>query len=136
MKTKTCIFAMLLATGLTSSPAEDIWTQKANVGGGPRGYAFGFSIGSKGYVGSGSGHVDFWEYDPSTNAWTQKADFGGGGLSGSGFSIDGKAYIVAGTTIEVWEYNPATNAWTQKADFTGVAREQAVGFSIGEKGYF
>ena len=29
----------------------------------------------------------------------------------------------------------ATDAWTQKADFGGKARSQAVGFSIGNKGY-
>jgi hypothetical protein len=135
MKTKTYIAATLLAAGLSSSRAEDTWTRKADVGGGPRGYAFGFSIGSKGYIGSGAGHVDFWEYDLSTNAWTQKADFGGGDLSGSGFSIDGKGYIVVGTTNDFLEYDPATNLWTQKADFAGEARVQAVGFSVGSKGY-
>ncbi len=29
----------------------------------------------------------------------------------------------------------AYNTWTKKADFDGVARIQAVGFSIGDKGY-
>ena len=42
----------------------------------------GFTIGSKGYIGTGYDwqfrlYNDFWEYDPATNAWTQKADFGG-----------------------------------------------------------
>jgi hypothetical protein len=43
----------------------------------------GFSIGNKGYLGTGLDHdypsykKDFWEYDPVANAWTQKADFGG-----------------------------------------------------------
>ena len=36
---------------------------------------------------------------------------------------------------DFWEYDPATNAWTQKADFGGTARLDAVGFSIGSKGY-
>ena len=36
---------------------------------------------------------------------------------------------------DFWEYDPATNAWTQKADFGGTARDGAVGFSIGSKGY-
>ena len=54
MKTKTCIFAILLAGGLSNSHAQDTWTQKADFGGGTRGYAFGFSIDSKGYIGSGT----------------------------------------------------------------------------------
>ena len=54
MKTKTCIFAILLAVGLTSSRAQDTWTQKADFGGAARDGAHGFSIGSKGYIGTGS----------------------------------------------------------------------------------
>ena len=63
-------------------PATDTWTQKADFGGTARTGAVGFSIGSKGYI--GTGHMigsllqkDFWEYDPAANTWTQKADFGG-----------------------------------------------------------
>jgi len=43
-------------------------------------YPFTFSIGNKGYVGTGDGYggyvTTFWEYDPSIDVWTQKADFG------------------------------------------------------------
>ena len=38
-------------------------------------------------------------------------------------------------TNDFWEYDPSTNTWTQKADFGGTARNWAVGFSIGNKGY-
>ena len=63
-------------------PATDTWTQKANFGGGARTGAVGFSIGTKGYVGTGIDandllRKDFWEYDPVTNKWTRKANFGG-----------------------------------------------------------
>ena len=41
-----------------------------------RGGAIGFSIGSKGYMGTGydgsSSTKDFWEYDPSVNTWTER----------------------------------------------------------------
>ena len=40
-------------------PATNTWTQKADFGGAGRYYATGFSIGSKGYIGTGytsSGH--------------------------------------------------------------------------------
>lgn len=68
----------------TTIYSQPNWTQKADFGGIERVDAIGFSIGTKGYIGTGRNsntaaeYVDFWEYDPSTNTWTQKADFGGG----------------------------------------------------------
>jgi hypothetical protein len=124
--------------------AADTWTQKANLVGTARFAAIGFSIGSKGYIGTGfdgSYSKDFWEYDPVVNTWTQKADFGGGVRSDAvGFSIGTKGYVGTGYDSssygkDFWEYDPAVNTWTQKADFAGTARHRAVGFSIGSKGY-
>ncbi|MEP7109701.1 MAG: kelch repeat-containing protein [Ferruginibacter sp.] len=130
-------------------PSIDAWTQKADFAGGARYNAVGFSIGNKGYVGTGNNRnygefgikKDFWEYDPATNTWTQKADFGGAArYQATGFSIGSKGYIGtgwtdSGQTNDFWEYNPVINTWTQKADFGGTARELATGFSIGSKGY-
>ncbi|MCB0583398.1 MAG: hypothetical protein KDD10_29235, partial [Phaeodactylibacter sp.] len=60
----------------------NIWNQTADFSGGPRFGAIGFSIGQKGYVGTGNDggnhKKDFWEYDPLAGTWTQRADFGGG----------------------------------------------------------
>ena|SRR5437773_530497 len=132
MKTKTCIFTILLAGGLSNSHAQDTWTQKADVGGAPRASAVGFSIGSKGYIGTGSDFIttnykDFWEYEPASNTWTQKADFGGTARGGAaGFSIGSKGYIGTGSDTpnlyrkDFWEYDSTTNTWTQKADFGGL----------------
>src|SRR5438128_1102984 len=84
----------------------------------PRFYAVGFSIGNKGYIGTGyDGNFtkDFWEYDPFINSWTQKADFGGTGrLFALGFSIQNKGYIGTGLdergrTNDFWEYDPSAN---------------------------
>ena len=113
--------------------------------------AVGFSIGNKGYVGTGSlfnstvtstPTTQFWEYDPQDNTWTQKADFGGEPRKEAvGFSIDDKGYIGMGTSFvcpafkDFWEYDPQSNTWIQKADFGGEARSNAVGLSIGDKGY-
>jgi len=127
-------------------PTADTWTQKAAFGGSARCDAVGFSIGSKGCIGTGSNFYlnptelkDFWEYDSALNNWTQKADFGGTARAGAvGFSIGSKGYIGTGSdsfTKDFWEYDPAANTWTQKADFGGTARTDAVGFSIGNKGY-
>jgi N-acetylneuraminic acid mutarotase len=112
--------------------------------------AVGFSIGSKGYIGTGviSSYIDtifkwtkdFWEYDPTTNAWTQKADFGGTAREFAvGFSIGNIGYVGTGKdgtwSKDFWAYDPSRNRWSQKADFGGTGRANATGFSIGSKGY-
>jgi hypothetical protein len=99
MKIKRCIIAILLGVGLINCDAQDTWTRKAKFAGGTRGYAVGFSIGTKGYLGTGDNfgaHDDLWEYDPITNVWTQKANFGGGLTSSAiGFSSGGKGYVLS-----------------------------------------
>lgn len=125
----------------------DNWTRKSDFGGCPRYGAVGFSIGSKGYIGTGLdsnylGLNDFWEYDPANDTWTQKADFPGEARgAAAGFSIGTKGYIGTGLDNNVlglndfWEYNPANDTWAQKADFGGAGRDCASGFSINSKGY-
>jgi hypothetical protein len=129
--------------------ATNVWTRKADFSGTIRSDAVGFSIGNKGYIGTGgTGNIyskEFWEWDQATNIWTRKADFGGPSRADAvGFSIGSKGYIgtgfaSSGTTEylykDFWEWDQATNSWTQKADFGGIARNGAVGFSIGTKGY-
>jgi len=138
------ILTVIAFSNDSSAQAPNTWTQKANFGGTPRLQAVGFSIGTKGYIGTGGigGFVnDFWEYDPSSNTWTQKANFGGTPRYGAvGFSIGAYGYIGTGyDTSDVrrdfWKYDPSSNTWTQKASFGGTARYEAVGFSIGTKGY-
>lgn len=126
--------------------ATDVWTQKANFGGGGRTGAVGFSIGTKGYIGTGNDGTtsaklrDFWEWDQAANTWVQKANFGGTARDAAvGFSIGTKGYIGTGVDVnytkDFWEYDQATDTWTQKANFAGAARDGAVAFSIGAKGY-
>ena len=61
---------MISGNGISSTMS---WTKKAAFGGTAREYAVGFSIGNKGYIGTGQdqGGVnknDFWEYTPSLSA--------------------------------------------------------------------
>lgn len=133
----------LIITGVLQAQGD--WVQKCDYGGGPAYMSVGFSIGNKGYVGTGAGCVNddsFWEYDPATDAWAQKADFGGGGRGDAvGFSIGTKGYIGTGFddlgTLyhDFWEYDPSTNLWTRKADMPGVPRRAAIGMMIGGRGY-
>lgn len=136
----------LRQVAIGDSSGTNVWVQKANFGGAARQIAVGFSIGAKGYIGTGMDtpgvfKKDFWEYDPATNVWTQKSDFGGTARAGAvGFSIGTKGYIGTGTDAlgfksDFYEYDPGANTWTAKSNFGGAAREGAVGFSIGTKGY-
>jgi gliding motility-associated-like protein len=139
------LFLLLLA-GKELFPQTAIWIPRNAFTGTAREYAVGFSIGSKGYIGTGwdagiGYRKDFWEFDPATNSWTQKADFGGNQrIQAVGFSIGTKGYIGTGKDFisclkDFWEYNPTTNTWTQKANCGGSVRISAVGFKIGSKGY-
>jgi len=151
---KNITFVILLSFFFTAlslqsfSQLPDSWTQKANVGGAVRYGAVGFSIGTKGYIGTGltvstGGKLkDFWEYDPITDTWTQKADFGGTArITATGFAIGTKGYVGTGADDitmknDFWEYDPTTNTWMEKAPFPGTARYGATGFGIGTKGYY
>jgi N-acetylneuraminic acid mutarotase len=151
LKVISCFTFLLFFISFFSLAQPGIWQKKQSLGitANGRQYGVGFSIGNKGYFGTGISindnfRNDFWEYDPATNAWTQKANFGGAPRGGAiGFNIGGKGYIGTGViapsqegyTNDFWECDPATNAWTRKADFGGLPTVQAVGFSIGNKGY-
>lgn len=154
------LFSLLIIASYLSTIAQtDLWVQKndlcynaANVPElTPREGAVSFSIGNKGYLGTGIDDIspyykkDFREYDPNGNTWTQKADFEGTARSSAvGLSIGNKGYIGTGLSgnypdyiyyKDFWEYHPDANSWTKKADFGGTACSGAVGFSIGNKGY-
>lgn len=123
----------------------NLWTKKADFLGSARFGAVGFSIGNKGYIGTGHTGIDsskdFWEWDQATNLWTKKADFGGRSRAyANGFVIGNKGYIGTGTNgtslfNDFWEWDQATNTWKELAHFSGNARANGVGFSIGNKGY-
>ncbi|KKQ34173.1 MAG: Kelch repeat type 1-containing protein [Candidatus Nomurabacteria bacterium GW2011_GWB1_37_5] len=103
-------------------PSVNTWTQIPAMSSTQTGGAYtvgglynkiSFSIGNKGYIGSGHlaagadptkvAHKKFDEYDQQNNTWTQKGDFIGGIEAGAvGFSIGNKGYIVkkiSGSTI-------------------------------------
>lgn len=148
-KTGNRAYSLLLVLNtlifISTTSAQNTWIQKADLGGMIRREAVGFSIGAKGYIGTGwegtlPAKKDFWEWNQATNVWTQKADFGGTArYYAVGFSIGLKGYIGTGFDgaykKDFWEYDPSTNFWTQKADFGGTARLFAVGFSIDGMGY-
>ena len=76
------IAIVCLLTGIVSAQNANSWVMKNDFIGFKREQAFAFSIGNKGYVGTGvdtSETVmnDFWEYDPEFDSWTQRANVPG-----------------------------------------------------------
>ncbi|HRR24198.1 MAG TPA: kelch repeat-containing protein, partial [Bacteroidia bacterium] len=130
---KIFINSILLFVFTSTQAQQYVWTQKSNLPAIARYEAVGFSIGNKGYLGTGgnfnSGQVlsDFWEYDPLADLWTQKANVPGSARYGAvGFSIHGKGYVGTGwannggsALKDFYEYNPISNVWIQKANFLG-----------------
>lgn len=125
------------------------WVPRANFLGGDRYGAFSFTIGNKGYVGSGVtftggninySFIDFWEYDPITDSWTQKANIPGVCIrEASGFSLGSKGYFTTGwspnQSDQTYEYNPVTNSWASKSNFGGGPRYTCASFTVGSFAY-
>ena len=130
-------------------PSTDEWIELVGFGGDKRRDATSFEIGGKIYVGTGISNGlytdDFWEFDPTTEVWQRKRDLDAEDdynilrSNAVGLSMDGLGYISTGNTNGVltstWEYNPSTDIWTEITGLEGTARQDAVGFSNGSKGF-
>lgn len=121
------------------------WKERSVFDGIPRSNAICFTIGNKGYMGTGYDGddylSDFWEYDIEGNFWAQKASFPGTPRSSaSSFALNDKGYVGIGydgdlELSDFWEYDSTTNTWEQKASFGGGMRRGAVAFGINNTGY-
>jgi N-acetylneuraminic acid mutarotase len=110
--------------------------------------AVAFTIGTTSYVGTGSGYLDFYKFDPLANsgsgAWTlivPTSPFLGASENNVAFVINGKAYVgMGGNGNLLYEFDPLANmgagTWTQKASVPGVSSNVGVAFAINGKGYF
>lgn len=133
-------------------PILDNWIQLANMpdtsrtgASTQRSSAVAFSIGTKGYVGTGyNGFTpmgDFWEYDSSSNAWRQIADFAGSArYDAVAFGILNYGYVSTGydganPQKDFWQYDPLSDVWSQKVSMGGDKRSAAVAFVYQNKGY-
>lgn len=120
-------------------PATNSWTQKANYPHQSHG-AVGFTIGNKGYMGSGDSEVLgattlFYEFDPIANTWTPKANCP---LSDDGhvsFAINGIGYIGLGNSSTLYAYNPTSNTW-QLATSAMPGSWWGASFVINNKAYY
>lgn len=136
------------------TPASDYkgpgtWRKIADFGGTARINAVSFTIGNKGYVGTGDDlnyTKDFWAYDPTLDQWSKIASYSGSKRIGAAaFVINGLGYVGTGNNngvnqIDWWAYDPTTDTWLEKNKFTddqkaSIQRSFGVGFTINGKGY-
>ncbi len=135
-------------------PDSNSWERKSDFGGSARYGAVGFSLLGKGYIATGfdgNNLKDMWEYDPDSDTWIQQVSVGGSKrVDGFCFVMNDKAYVGGGRNNGVyeddfWEFDPEQVTWTQRADLINddddgiddynIVRSNAIGFSIGSKGY-
>jgi N-acetylneuraminic acid mutarotase len=127
--------------------ASNTWTQKANFPGKARCDAVGTTIGSSGYVGTGSPLTsayfsDWYQYYPPTDQWFRRADLPGpfGRSMAGSFSIGLYGYITCGEIWatawenDLWCYDPYYDHWQQEASLPASARVYATGFNYGSYG--
>mgnify|MGYP003579084483 CR=1 FL=1 len=154
-KSKT-LFTLFIFFMLISACSDDTgdeptlgnWTRTTPFKGRPRSGAFVFTVGSKAFVGlgyDGDDYLsDFYVMDINSGYWEAKQTFPGLARERAvAFSINGKGYVGLGYNRDAdeeelgdfWEYDPELNTWRQVASFGGTARYNAIGFSLGSKGY-
>lgn len=133
-------------------PQSDHWLKKASLPGLARDHSGSFVIGASAYIlggmhgDGGAGSVYFtevWAYDPQADLWSRKADLPEAVTEPACFVLGGKGYMGTGTlgsssqlTGHFWEYDPQIDRWTSRADFPGPERYGAVGFAVGNRGFF
>ncbi|WP_405208671.1 Kelch repeat-containing protein [Aquimarina sp. LLG6339-5] len=132
------------------NPSTNTWSPIADFAGGTRRGAVAFNSVSSGYVGTGfdgdNDKKDFWKYNPVTDEWTELVGFGGDKRRDAiTFSIGDKVYLGTGISNglnqeDFWVFDTTTEIWSALADLDDnddyqIIRNNAVGFSIGNKGY-
>lgn len=138
-------------------PDANTWKQLSDFGGTARYNTIGFSIGSRGYVGTGYDgneyNSDFWEYDPASDTWGEIKSYPGEKIEGGlAMIVNNKAYICGGRNnglfnTGLWEFDPSGSevVWTKRSpetdeayydDFeSAVNRYDAATFTVEDKAY-
>lgn len=137
----------LLSCSDDDSEEDDLgnWLVSSTFDGIARSSVSGFTIGNKGYVGTGydgSDYLnDFWEFNIDGGFWVQKASFPGNERSSTtAFAIGNYGYMGIGydgtsEKSDFYKYDPSTDTWEPIADFGGSSRRAAVSFSSSNFGY-
>jgi N-acetylneuraminic acid mutarotase len=104
------------------NPETNKWLSKADFPGDAISWQSSFSIGDKGYVGTGTtpeGNYtgEFYEYDEASDEWHVLNSMPRGGTQGIGFAVDEKGYLGLGTHGSLYEYSTGVNEWQFKTNY-------------------
>lgn len=145
------VWCSLIALCMLSCSSDDDddklgnWVGSSVFDGTPRSSAIAFTLGNKGYMGTGFDGDDylndFWSYDMDGNFWSQLADFSGSPRSSAvAFAVENRGYVGSGfdgdnELSDFYKYDPTTNTWSVTAAFEGTARRGAIAFNSETSGY-
>lgn len=150
-----CLYTAMGFTGTTRlndsykyDPTTDVWTRLEDCPGSYSVPAF-FSIGKNFYVGAGFQGRNlraFFRFNTEKEKWFSAAALPEGRILSNGLEIGGKGYVMLGRfwngtlnngrlLSDIVEYDPTENAWTKRGDFPGGARQNALVFTIQDRGY-
>ncbi|MBX3102984.1 MAG: hypothetical protein KF690_10785 [Bacteroidetes bacterium] len=149
------------ALGCYSDPAtahvlvqDTPWRQMTAFPGNSRIHATAFTIGAKGYIGSGAtawcggtARKDIWSFDPSgsggNGTWTNETTYPGNGASMTfSFVLNDRLYMGAGFAAcgtwytDVREWDPVGGVWTSKTAFPAGRGASFYNVNIGNMGYW
>ena len=131
--------------------ATNSWDSISPFGGSARRGAVAFNSASHGYVGTGfdgdNDKKDFWRYEPDGDSWVELVGFGGNKRrDATTFTIGNNVYLGTGVSnglnqTDFWVFNMEAEQWNPLLDLDDdddnfILRNNAVGFSMGDKGYF
>lgn len=130
-------------------PTLDEWTELVGFGGDKRRFATAFTIDNLAYIGTGVSNGlyknDFWEFNPETEVFTsrnsldEEDDYNIARSNTVSFGLNGLGYVTTGynggVVSTTWEYTPGTDVWEEITSLEGTAREDATGFSTGERAF-
>src|SRR5580692_4291277 len=97
-----CLSLLLFTFSFFLVKAQNTWLQQANMGGGQRDEAGGFSIGKYGYILAGTNDTgeylsDLWRWNSDSNTWLRVDSFPGGQRIGvTTASFGGYGYVIGG----------------------------------------
>lgn len=129
-------------------PLTDTWTKLPDA---EHAYLLtsAFAIGTNFYVAAGYEGRNLravFGFDTKSQKWSQMASLPEGRMLSNGLALNGKGYILLGRywagsanngrlLSDIVEYDPNENAWTKRGDFPGGPRQNAMVFTIGDRGY-
>lgn len=144
-------FSGVLTDFYSYDPIVDSWTTLPEFPGPSRGFGYGVSSGTKGYVGFGLYETDagtdftvlndWWEFDPVSGTWTELASCPCiQRFHPAMVHVNDKIYVGLGANEfgdlgDWWEYDIPTDTWTEKTPFPSTERHHPFYFGLGEYVY-